>query len=133
MKLGAAVKKETGHIAVGVLIGDAIMLAAFTVLQRMDLTVLLGALLGSAGAIGNFVLMCLDAQKAMEDPERVKLRMQLSYSRRMLGMLAIMAVGFAVSWFHPVAVVLPFLMPSATIKLMQLLGMYKPQKKGADN
>ena len=130
MKVSSAVRKETCHIAVGVLVGTLLMVAVFALLKRLDYTVLLGALLGGTGAVGNFYFMGKAAQKAMDDPDRASLIMRGSYSRRMLGMVAIMILGFLVPWFQPVAVLIPFLFPSITIKLMQLLGMYKPQQKG---
>lgn len=130
MKLSPSVKKETGHITLGVLAGDAIMIAVFAVLKRLDYTVLLGALLGSAAAIGNFLLMCLAVQKAMEDPDRAKAIVQGSYGKRMLGMVAVMVVGLVLPWFNGIAVLVPFLLPGLTIKVMQLLGVYRQEKGG---
>ena len=132
MKISPAIKKETGHIALGVLIGDVVMLAVFLLLKRMDYTVILGALLGSAAAVLNFLFMGLDCQKAMNDPDRAQLIVRRSYSRRMLGMVIVMIIGFSAPCFHVVAVVLPFLMPSITIKVMQLMGLYNPTEKGGE-
>ena len=132
MKLAPSIKKETGHIAVGVLTGAVVMLIVFALLKRLDYTVVLGAVLGSAAAIGNFLLMAVNLQKAMDDPDRAKLLVQKSYTQRMLGMVVVMIIGFAAPCFHVVAVVIPFLLPSVTIKVMQLLGMYNPKEKGGE-
>ena len=132
MKLAPSIKKETGHIAVGVLTGAVVMLIVFALLKRLDYTVVLGAVLGSAAAIGNFLLMAVNLQKAMDDPDRAKLLVQKSYTQRMLGMVIVMIIGFAAPCFHVVAVVIPFLLPSVTIKVMQLLGMYNPKEKGGE-
>lgn len=132
MKLAPSIKKETGHITLGVLAGDAVMLAVFALLKRLDTTVWLGTLLGSAGAVGNFLLMALNLQKAMNDVDRAKFLVQKSYTLRMLGMVAVMIVGFVAPCFHVVAVVVPFLLPSITIKVMQLLGMYRSENKGGE-
>lgn len=132
MKLSPSIKKETGHIALGVLIGDAVMLAVFAILKRLDYTVILGAALGSAAAILNFLFMGLNLQKAMDDPDRAKLLVQKSYTQRMLGMVVVMIIGFAVPCFHVVAVVIPFLLPSITIHVMRLLGLYNPEEKGGE-
>lgn len=132
MKLAPSIKKETGHITLGVLAGDAVMLAVFALLKRLDTTVWLGTLLGSAGAIGNFLLMALNLQKAMNDSDRAKFLVQKSYTLRMLGMVAVMIVGFVAPCFHVVAVVVPFLLPSVTIKVMQLLGMFRSENKGGE-
>ena len=132
MKVSAAIRRETGHIALGVLLGDAVMIGIFAVLKRLDLTVWLGTLLGSAAAVWNFLWMGLSAQKAMSNPDRAQIIMHQSYTQRMLFMVVVMIVGFAAPWFHVIAVVVPFLLPSVTIKLMQLLGLYRPEKKGGE-
>ena len=132
MKIGKTVLKETGRVAVGVLIGDLIMLAVFFLLKKLDTTVLLGALLGSAAAVGNFFAMGLGLQKALDDPERTKFLVQRSYTLRMLAMIAVMIVGFVLPWFHVVAVLVPFLLPGVSIHVMRLLGLYQPEKKGDD-
>ena len=132
MKVSAAIRRETGHIALGVLLGDAVMVGIFAVLKRLDLTVWLGTLLGSAAAVWIFLWMVLSAQKAMSNPDRAQIIMHQSYTQRMLFMVVVMIVGFAAPWFHVIAVVVPFLLPSVTIKLMQLLGLYRPEKKGGE-
>ena len=133
MKLSPSVKKEAGHIALGVGIGDAVMIAVFAVLRRLDYTVFLGAALGSAAAIGNFLLMGLAVQRAMEDPDRAKAIVQGSYGKRMLGMVAVMVVGLALPWFNKIAVLVPFLLPGMTIRIMGLLGIYKQEERGGHN
>ena len=45
MKVQKAVLKETGHIAIGVLLGDVLMCAVFAIVHKFDYTVVLGALL----------------------------------------------------------------------------------------
>lgn len=132
VKIQPAVWKETGHIALGVVLGDAVMLVIFGILKRLDYTVFLGALLGSAAAVGNFLLMGISCQRAMDDPDRAKVLVQRSYTRRMLGMVAVMALGVAAPCFHVVAVVVPFLLPSVTIYAMRLLGLQKPKEKGGE-
>lgn len=42
MKVQKAVLKETGHIAIGVLIADVIMCIVFALLKKFDYTVVLG-------------------------------------------------------------------------------------------
>lgn len=133
MKVSAAVRKETLHILLGVLAGDVIMLVVFALLKRLDLSVFLGAALGSVGAVCNFFAMGMAVQRAMNDPDRAKVIVQRSYTKRMLGMVAVMILGFVIPWFHKVAVVVPFLFPSITIHVMRLLGIYRPQEKGGGN
>ena len=132
MKLAPSIKKETGHIAAGVLIGDAVMLAVFALLQKLDYTVPLGALLGSTAAVLNFLFMAISCQKAMDNPDSAKKIVQKSYGTRMLVMVAVMAIGIALPIFHSVAVVVPFLLPNLTIKVMQLLGLVNLDRNGGE-
>ena len=60
-----AVKKETGYIAVWVILLSLIMEAVFLLLRKWDLSVLFGNIGGAAVAIGNFFLMALIATRAM--------------------------------------------------------------------
>lgn len=133
MNLNPSVKKELGHISLGVLVGDVIMIAVFALLKRLNYQVFLGAALGSAAAIGNFFVMCLAIQRAMNDPDRAKAIVQGSYGKRMLAMVAVMVLGIVLKTvFNPVAVLVPFLFPGLTIRAMGLLGLVdKEGKAGA--
>ena len=57
--------KETGHIAIGVLIADVIMCIVFALLKKFDYTVVLGALLNgraladACALAGEFVKDCI--------------------------------------------------------------------------
>ena len=130
MKLSPAIIKETKHIAIGVLIGDAVMIAVFALLKRLDYTVFLGAALGSIAVIVNFLVLGIRAQRAMEDPDRARVIIQRSYTFRMLLMVAVMAIGVIAPCFHTVAVVIPFLLQSVTIFVMQLPETLGLGKKG---
>ena len=65
MKVQKAVLKETGHIAIGVLIADVIMCIVFALLKKFDYTVVLGALLGTGIAVANFFFLGVTLQKAV--------------------------------------------------------------------
>ncbi len=150
IKVQPAVRTETLRIAAGTLILTLFMLAVFLIIGRFDLSVLLGALLGSAAAIGNFFLLGLSVQKAAETMNGVKLpsyeeaeagleegqeaeavvtpetrqakqRMQLSYTGRMLMLAAVGILGLTLPCFHAVATVLPFLFPRIVISLYGIL------------
>ena len=73
VKIQPAVRKETLRIAAGTAILAAVMLAVFALLGKFDHTVLLGALLGSCAAVGNFFLLGLSVQKAAETMKGVQL------------------------------------------------------------
>jgi len=130
VKIQQAVKTETAHIAIGVLVGDVIMLAVFAALKRLDYTVLLGTMLGSGFAVLSFFLLGLTAQKVTESnmtPTGAARYMKSCYNLRMLMMLAVIVVGVLVPCFHYVAVIIPFLMPSAAAVVWQRI--YQKREK----
>ena len=157
MKLQPAVMAETRKIALGTGILTVLMLAVFLVTRQFDYTVLLGAALGYAAAVGNFFLMALTVQKVTESmpvlpprqeeengqadgeteeqPEapmsdearQAGRKMQLSYMLRLLLMGGVAALGVALPAFHPVATLLPMLFPRLVIALMG--AMQKEQKE----
>ncbi len=134
MKIQQATKKETLHIAAGVLGFSAVMNLVFTCLGRWDLSVLWGNLLGGGYAVVNFFALGLTVQKMASDPneKRGKLTMQLSYTLRMLFTVFIVVLAIKLPQVSWPAAVIPLLFPRLTILCMQLLGMYKPPR-GAEN
>lgn len=103
MKIDPAVRKQTARVAAGTAILTVLMIAVFLILRKFDYTVLLGALVGCAVAIGNFFLMALTVQhltgsmpvlppkeetEAPEDPdeaEKQKKKQPLSPEARQAG------------------------------------------------
>ena len=66
MKIEHAVLAETKKVAAGTAVMTALMIAVFLILRKFDFSVLLGAVIGSLAAIGNFFLMALSVQKAAD-------------------------------------------------------------------
>lgn len=132
MKIAPAVKKETGHIALGTALGVAIMLVVFAVLGRFDAGVAVSGILGGALAVANFFLLGLTVQKiANGEPEdRARKWMQFSYNMRMLLMVVWLIVALAVPFFNWIAALMPLLMPRLTIAVMQATGMYHKESGG---
>ena len=62
MKIDPAVREQTVRVAAGTAILTVLMIAVFLILGRFNYTVLLGAVLGCATAVGNFFLMALTVQ-----------------------------------------------------------------------
>lgn len=110
------------------------MCIVFAILKKFNYTVVLGALLGSVFAIGNFFLLGLALQKALTLGEGASKYMHASYSRRMLLFVICIALAVLLPCFHPVAAILPLFFPRLVIFVMQALGMYKPEppQKAAD-
>lgn len=120
MKPQKAVIDETIHIAIGSIIMAIIMLIVFAIVGRFDLSVLLGALAGTLFAIGNFFALGLTVQKAVVREDRKKSIMQLSYSVRMLLMVALIIIASRVSFLNWIALAIALLFPRITIFIMNI-------------
>lgn len=133
MKIAPAVKKETGHIALGTAAGVVVMLVVFAVLGRFTAGVAVSGVLGGALAVANFFLLGLTVQKiANGQPEdRARKWMQFSYNMRMLLMVVWLIVALAVPFFNWIAALVPLLMPRLTIGVMQATGMYHKEPGSA--
>ena len=146
MKVQPAVQAETKKMALGVGVLTVLMIAVFLVIRQFDYTVLLGAILGCAAAVGNFFLMALTVQKvtgdmpvlpkqeeeAEETEEEEKeqplsdeakqagKKMQLSFLLRLLMLGGVAALAVTAPIFHPWASLLPMLFPRVVIALRSL-------------
>lgn len=152
MTVQPAVRQETKRIAGGTLILTAIMLLIFALLGRFDYTVLLGALLGAVYAVGNFFLMALSVQIAAEkmngarpaplpetddeeaeDPplspeaQEARKKMQLSYTWRMLLLIAVAIIAIKAPCFNAIAALVPIMFPRIVIFIYGILN--KTQKE----
>lgn len=129
------VLKQTGIIAIGQAVGTAIMIGVFLVLQKFELNVIWGALVGNVLAIGNFFFMAIIATLAADraknqDVEGGQKLMKASYPIRLLVLAAVLVLcawaGKKNGWFDLVALVLPL----AFVHLTALVqGFFR--KKGA--
>ena len=157
MTVQPAVKAETKKMALGVSVLSLLMIAVFLVIGQFDYTVLLGALLGSAAAIGNFFLMALTVQKVTDDmpvlppreeeensdedgeaeekerplsdeAKQMGKKMQLSYTLRMLLLAGIAALAISLPIFHSWAALIPMLFPRIVIALE---GLFNKNQKEA--
>lgn len=131
MRVQEATRRETLHIALGVLCFSAVMELVFLVIGHWNLGVLWGNLLGGAFAVCNFFFLGLTVQKIAgeEDEKRARLKLQGSYSLRMLLTLAVIVLAIKLPFITWPAAVIPLLFPRLTILAMQMLGMYQPDKK----
>ena len=112
-----AVKKETGYIAVWVVLLSLIMEAVFLLLRKWDLSVLFGNLGGAAIAVGNFFLLALIATRTMENalakgkPEEAAARVKSLATVRLLGCALLCVLLIAVFKTNLYATVIPLLFP----------------------
>lgn len=120
-KIDAEVIKATKYIALWVLIFSALMQAVFLVLGKWDYTVLLGNLLGYIATVGNFFLMGWGIQKSLaKEPKDAKSYMKMSSSMRLLALFVVAVIGYVVSVFNVIAVVVPYLFPRIAIAIRPL-------------
>lgn len=122
-----SIVQETKRIAVGTVIMLVVMLAVYAVLGKFTVGVLLGGLLGSAYAIFNFFMLGMTLQKAasMTDQQMAHMKVRSSYSTRMIGMLILAVVAFALPFVEGIPCLIALLFPRATIFVLQVTGQIK--------
>lgn len=122
-KVDPTVWKETGYIAVWMLIFSALMQAVFLIIGKWDYTVLLGNLLSGAVSVLNFFLLGLTVQNALQKEEKeAKNVLKLSQTYRLLLLLVAAILGAVLPCFHLWAVLIPMLFPRVAIALRPLFG-----------
>lgn len=120
-KIDRTVLRETKYIAAFVLVLSLLMQSVFLIAGIWNYTVLLGNILGFAAATGNFLLMGITVQKAVEKEEKeAKSLMKLSQSLRLLMMFVIALIGYLLPLFNTVTVIIPFLFPRIAIAIRPL-------------
>ena len=125
MRLQPQVKKEFTYVSVGTGVLTVMMIVAFAVLHfavsvkiPFDTRVLLGGVCGALVAVGCFLDLALCVQKvaAMESGSAsAELAFRRGYSRRMLVHGAWVIIALKVSWFNPVAALIPLTFPRIMI------------------
>lgn len=125
------VLRETRRIAVGVFSMLAIMLVVYAVMGRFSLAVVLGGLIGSLYAVLNFLLLGMTVQKVAEmregNEELARMQMKSSYNMRMVIMILLIVVAFALPFVDGLACMIPMLFPRLTILVLQLTGKIKDE------
>lgn len=120
-KIDKTVLKETKYITVFVLIFSVLMQAIFLIIKKWDYTVLLGNLLGGAAAVGNFFLMGLTVQAAVQkEKKQAQNVMKLSQSGRLLLQAAAAALVVLLPCFNIWAGLIPLFFPRIAVALRPL-------------
>ena len=137
-----AVKKETGYIAVWVVLLSLIMEAVFLLTGYWDLSVLFGNLGGAAVAVGNFFLMALIATRIMNKaleagkPEDTVNKVKATASARLLGCVGLCVILIAVFKTNVYATLIPLLFPRIGIAFRPMIdrkrGVEPPGTEGSD-
>lgn len=126
MKLDPVVRRETAFMAVSVLICTALMQLGFFLCGRWNISVLLGGIVGWIMSVGNFFLMSVNVQKAVEcgDVQQAQLKMRASYTWRMTAMLGIMICTFILDSIHWLPVAAAVFYPRIIITVRQFWRKY---------
>ena len=137
-----AVKKETGYIAVWVVVLSFVMEAVFLLIRQWDLSVLFGNLGGAAVAIGNFFLMAVIATRAVRrgvetgKPEEAALRVKATVMVRLIGCVLLCVLLIAVFKTNVYATLIPMLFPQIGIFFRAAAGRKRaaeqPGEEGSD-
>ncbi len=109
-----AVKKETGYIAVWVVLLSLVMEAVFLVIPgAWNLSVLYGNLGGGIAVILNFFLMALLVTNALkkEKPEAAQQMVKATASVRLLALGGVCALLIGVAHTNPISTLAPLLFP----------------------
>lgn len=147
METRNAILKETRFVALGCVIGTALMVGIFAIIGRYDTQVLLGGIYGCAMAILNFFVLGMTVRKladqALEhrnaeteevDPDVIKaakLKMQSSYMARMVIGIGLLILAIAVLKLNWITCMIPLLFPRAAIMVRQA-GTKAGNIKGSD-
>lgn len=104
---------QTDCIGTGIML--IVMLVVYAVLGRFTIGVLLGGLLGSAYAIFNFFMLGMTLQKAaaMTDQQMAHMKVRSSYSTRMVGMLVLAVLAFALPFVEGIPCLIALLFSRA--------------------
>lgn len=122
--------KEVILVAIGQVIGTAIMIGIFALLGKYDMSVLLGGILGSVLAVGNFfalaVVTTLAADRAEKQDVQGGVKMvQGSYPVRMLLLAGALFLCAKSGYCNVLALALPLLFTRPTITIAEFF-----RKKG---
>lgn len=122
-RIDPTVRRETGYIALSVLIFSALMQAVFLAVGAWNGAVLLGNLLGGTAAIANFFLMGLTVQAATsKDEKSAKAAMRASQSLRTVFLFAAAALGVLLPCFDTIASLVPLFFPRIAIAFRPMIG-----------
>lgn len=115
------VLKETKFIAAFAFILSMLMQSVFLIIGKWDYTVLLGNILGFSAAVGNFLLMGITVQLALDKEESdAKNLIKFSQTMRMILLFVLTIIGCLIPIFNLLAVIMPYLFPRIAISFRPL-------------
>lgn len=117
---------ETAIIAVGEVIGVALMLAVFALLGRLDRAAVLGGIVGGVLAVGNFLMMAINVslaadKAAQQNVKAGKAMVSTSYVMRMVVLFVILFACVKSGLCNVIACVVPLLFVRVTITVAEFM------------
>lgn len=117
---------ETAIIAVGEVIGVALMLAVFALLGRLDSAAVLGGIVGGVLAVGNFLMMAINVslaadKAAQQNVKAGKAMVSTSYVTRMVVLFVILFACVKSGLCNVIACVVPLLFVRVTITVAEFM------------
>ena len=117
---------ETAIIAVGEVIGVALMLAVFALLGRLDRAAVLGGIVGGVLAVGNFLMMAINVslaadKAAQQNIKAGKAMVSTSYVTRMVVLFVILFACVKSGLCNVIACVVPLLFVRVTITVAEFM------------
>lgn len=135
--------REIFILTLGEVIVSAIVIAVFLIVKKYELSVLLGAVLGSAVTVANFVWLAVSVNRAIDkvlalrgegemDDEAIEQfaalhgkavenTAKISYIIRTVSILALLLIGFLIKIFNPISAVIPLLMYRPILTLGEII------------
>lgn len=114
--------KQTGMVALGELVGVALMIGVFALVGSFDISVLVGGVIGGIVALANFFFMALSVNVAADKAQEQNVKggqatVRSSYVLRMVAMLAVLIIFAKSGICNVIALVIPlvFVRPTLTI------------------
>lgn len=138
MQKNRAVLRQVGFFSVWELAAVLLMLLVFALLGKFSTEVLLGAVLGTVLAIGNFLALSITVSNALDrvaeqqNPAAAQLGIQGSSVGRMLVIAVILIVALRAGVCHPIAALLPLLFAQFALKLLVFFKDEPKTPKGGD-
>ena len=117
---------ETGIIAIGEVIGVALMLVVFALLGRLDRAAVIGGIVGGLLAVGNFLMMAINVslaadKAAQQNVKAGKAMVSTSYVTRMVVLFVILFACVKSGLCNVFACVVPLLFVRVTITVAEFM------------
>ena len=124
MDMRKYVLRQTGIVALGELVGVAVMIGIFALLGKLDTGVLLGGIVGGAVAVGNFLAMAIGVNIAADKAENQNVKggqaaIKGSYLLRMVVMFVVLFAFAKSGLCNVIALVIPLVFVRFTLTVYE--------------